>query len=69
MKKTFDCIEMKRQGAARLMMLLDPMSQEEQLVFWQQRTTQLQQLIQQARLNKQQVCDDTQQAIPIHTHG
>ena len=32
--KTFDCVEMKRRGAERVMHKLEGMSREEQLAFW-----------------------------------
>lgn len=44
MKKTFDCVEMKRHRASQLSSLLAEMSREEQLVFWQQRTIALRKL-------------------------
>ncbi len=41
MKKTFDCVEMKRQGAERLRERLSKMTRDEQLAFWRQRTDAL----------------------------
>ena len=37
-KKTFDCVQMKREGAARLRAQLSRMTRDEQLAFWRQRT-------------------------------
>jgi hypothetical protein len=50
MKKTFDCVEMKRRKAARLTTLLDGMSREEQFAFWQERTQGLRKLQQEAKM-------------------
>ncbi|MCH8806917.1 MAG: hypothetical protein IH986_12615 [Planctomycetes bacterium] len=41
MKKTFDCIEMKRAGAKRLRARLEKMTRAVQLVFWRERTDAL----------------------------
>ena len=41
MKKTFDCIEMKREGAKRLRARLQKMTRAEQLAFWRERTDAL----------------------------
>lgn len=41
MKKTFDCIEMKREGAKRLRARLEKMTRAEQLTFWRERTDAL----------------------------
>ena len=41
MKKTFDCVQMKRGGAERLRTQLSKMTRDEQLVFWRQRTDAL----------------------------
>jgi hypothetical protein len=41
MNKTFDCVEMKRRGAALLRARLDGMAVEEQVEFWRQRTEAL----------------------------
>jgi hypothetical protein len=43
-KKTFDCVEMKRKGAARVQARLQGMSREEQLRYWQERTNELMEL-------------------------
>lgn len=39
--KTFDCVEMKRKGAARLCEKLKNMSPEEQIQFWRRRAEEL----------------------------
>ena len=36
--KTFDCVEMKRQGAEALREKLEGMTPEDELEFWRQRT-------------------------------
>ncbi len=41
MKKTFDCVEMKRQGALRVQAILDGMTREEQLAWWAERGREL----------------------------
>jgi hypothetical protein len=43
MKKTFDCVEMKRRGAERLRERLSKMTRDEQLAFWRERTAALRQ--------------------------
>ena len=40
-KKTFDCVEMKHQGAERVQALLAGMTREEQLAYWEQRGREL----------------------------
>jgi hypothetical protein len=40
-KKAFDCVEMKRQGAARVQARLAGMTPEERLKYWQGRTEAL----------------------------
>ncbi len=39
--KTFDAVEMKRAGAARVHEQIKDMTPEEKLAFWQQRTATL----------------------------
>lgn len=39
--KTFDCVEMKRQGAERVMKHIKGMTLEEQLSYWQEGTARL----------------------------
>lgn len=41
MNKEFDCVEMKRKGAARLQKKIAGLSLEEELKFWHERTTAL----------------------------
>ncbi|MHC5119988.1 MAG: hypothetical protein ACYSO7_00455 [Planctomycetota bacterium] len=40
-KKTFDCIEMKRKGAERVMKRTEGMTLEEELKYWQEGTANL----------------------------
>ncbi len=40
-KKTFDCVEMMHQGAARVQAETAGMTEEEELKFWAQRTKAL----------------------------
>ncbi len=39
--KTFDCVEMKRKGAARLQQKMEGMSLEQKLAFWRKCTEDL----------------------------
>jgi hypothetical protein len=38
MKKTFDCVEMKRRGGQRVYELVKGMTPEQEAEFWRQRT-------------------------------
>ena len=40
-KKTFDCVEMKRRGAALVYERLKAMSEEEEIEYWGRRTEEL----------------------------
>ena len=40
-KKSFDCVDMKHEGAAIIQAKLEGMSREEQLAYWQKRTNEL----------------------------
>ncbi len=40
--KTFDCVQMKRQGAEQVMKRLEGMTIPEQLEYWQKGTEELQ---------------------------
>ena len=51
MKKTFDCVEMKRQGAERVQKKLKGMTPEERLAYWNKKYEQLAQ--RQKELQKQ----------------
>lgn len=53
MKKTFDCVEMKRRGAEEVQQLLASMTAEEELAYWQRGTEELQQRQQELRLSRQ----------------
>jgi hypothetical protein len=50
MEKTFDCVEMKHRGAEALQALLSTMTEDEQTVWWRERTREL--LERQARLRE-----------------
>ena len=39
--KTFDCVQMKRQGAEQVMKQLEGMTLSEQLTYWQKGTEEL----------------------------
>ena len=39
--KTFDCVEMKRRGAARVREKLKDMTPQEQLAYWDKKTSEL----------------------------
>ncbi len=52
MKKRFDSVEMKRIGAKRLYDELKPMSFEQQVQFWKERTTALRALQEEKRKSK-----------------
>jgi hypothetical protein len=43
MKKTFDCVAMKRRGAEKIYKQIAGMTTEQELAFWQQRTNALKQ--------------------------
>lgn len=59
--KTFDAIEMKRQGSRALYRIIGKLTTEEQLAFWQQRTNML--LQQQRSMTAHQT---EQQPLPEH---
>ena len=50
-KKTFDCVEMKREGARRLRERLAGMTRQQQLDFWRERTGALRRRAQAVREN------------------
>jgi hypothetical protein len=58
-KKTFDCVEMKRQGQERLYELLKDMSVEEQIEFWKQRTAEMLEWQAELRARRQEAGEDT----------
>ena len=47
--KTFDCVEMKQQGAEKVQQELAGMTREEEIAFWQHGTEQLKQQQRQVR--------------------
>jgi len=50
--KTFDCVQMKRQGAERVMKQLEGKSLQEQLEYWQKGTEDLKKLQQKLKKNR-----------------
>lgn len=40
-KKTFDCVEMKRQGAVIVLDRIKSMTREQELEYWQKRTKEM----------------------------
>ena len=47
--KTFDCVEMKRKGAERVMERTKGMTREEELAYWKKGTEELRKLQKQLR--------------------
>ena len=41
MKKTFDCLEMKRRGAEKVQAMLATMTFDEQVAYWERRDIEL----------------------------
>ncbi len=54
MKKTFDCVEMKRQGAARVYEEIKDMTLEEELEYWRRATEVLRKQIEVAKAKAQE---------------
>lgn len=52
MNKEFDCVKMKRKGAAILKKKLAGLTLEEELKFWQKRTNELKKEQQKLRMKK-----------------
>lgn len=52
--KAFDCVEMKRRGAALVYEKLKSMSQEEQIDYWRRRTGELRKEQEKARARLQE---------------
>lgn len=52
-EKTFDCVEMKRRGAALVYEKLKNMSADEELAYWRRRTEELRQEQAEARARLQ----------------
>ena len=40
-KRTFDCVEMKRQGAAKVLEKIKSMTREQELEYWRKRTQEM----------------------------
>ena len=51
--KTFDCVEMKRRGAALVQQRIAGMTPEQELEFWRKRTEELRQQQRQRRNEEQ----------------
>lgn len=51
--KTFDCVEMKHQGAEQLKKTLDQLTDQEKLAFWSERTHELKQRLAIAKARKE----------------
>ena len=47
--RTFDCVQMKREGARRVYELVKDMTKEEELAFWRKRTAELRRRQEKAR--------------------
>lgn len=43
MKKSFDCVEMKRKGARKIFEALRGKSREEQIAYWRERNAEMRQ--------------------------
>ena len=50
--KTFDCVEMKHQGAKQLKKKIDQFTDQEKLAFWSERTHELRQRLATAKAQK-----------------
>jgi hypothetical protein len=61
MKKSFDCVEMKRKGAERVQARLAGLTREEQLRYWEERGRELralqQEVIQRTNASQSQQAD------------
>ena len=53
MKKTFDCVEMKRKGAERIYQLVKDMTPAEELEFWRRGTEKLREEIEERKQRSQ----------------
>ena len=51
--KTFDCVEMKHQGAEQLKKTIDQLTDQEKLAFWSERTHELKQRLTTAKARKE----------------
>ncbi|HSF08222.1 MAG TPA: hypothetical protein VLA60_02350 [Nitrospirales bacterium] len=51
--KTFDCVEMKHQGAEQLKKTIDQLTDQEKLAFWSERTRELKQRMAIAKTGKE----------------
>ena len=55
-KKKFDCVEMKRKGAERVMERTKGMTREEELAYWKKGTEELRKLQQQLVEKRHNLC-------------
>ena len=51
--KTFDCVQMKRRGAARVQQQIENLTPEQELEFWRKQTDTLRRRQQEIRRNKE----------------
>ena len=51
--KTFDCVQMKRRGAARVQQQIANLTPEQELEFWRKQTDTLRRRQQEIRRNKE----------------
>ena len=51
-KKGFDCVEMKRRGAARIYEITKNMTVEEELAYWRKETAKLKREMEQAKVKR-----------------
>ena len=51
--KTFDCVQMKRRGAARVQQQIEILTPEQELEFWRKQTDTLRRRQQEIRRNKE----------------
>ena len=51
--KTFDCVEMKHQGAEQLKKTIDQLTDQQKLAFWSERTHELKQRLATAKTPKE----------------
>lgn len=51
--KTFDCVDMKHQGADQLKKTIDQLTDQQKLAFWSERTQELKQRLATAKAQKE----------------
>lgn len=62
--KTFDCVEMKRQGAEKVQQELAGMTLEEEIAFWQRGTEELRQQQRQAWADGDKTQSGSKRTVP-----